>query len=151
MVRSGRKGTNDNYLRCRLASKSASKECTNHNIKYAALESKILEALQNHINDILSDENDFMSIQSKVIKEESPIDKMEYSLKKLYLEKEKLNTGLKNCYMDKYSGNLEESMFLELKDNYSKRLKEISNSIETLENKMNIFRVSDFSKNKGEK
>lgn len=56
MLRSGMKGTNGNYLRCRLANKSLSKECTTHNIKYMALEEKVLEALRQHISDILREE-----------------------------------------------------------------------------------------------
>ncbi len=150
MVRSGRKGTNDNYLRCRLASKTASKECTNHNIKYGALENRILEALQEHIDDILNNENDFENIQSQVIKnEENPISKAENTLKKLYSEKEKLNTALKNCYMDKYSGELDETLFLELKDDYNKKIKDLNSSIEILENKLNVLSVNGNSLSKG--
>ncbi len=136
MVRSGKKGTNTNYLRCRLASKSASKQCTNHSIKYNVLEKKVLEALQSHIRDILSNEEDFKSIENDIIlKQKPPFVPIKTKLKNIYMEKEKLNTSLKKCDIDQYSADLDENLFLKLKNNDSNNMKTITNTIEILENK----------------
>lgn len=139
MVRSGAKGTNANYLRCRLASKTASKECTNHNIKYSLLEEKILEALQSHINDIMDDKPQLKEIAAQIIPEENSKKKeLENRLKKLYQEKEKLNIGLRNCYMDKYSDEMDEDMFLRIKEEYTRKIKNNSREIEAVEGKLSI-------------
>ncbi|MGN1230709.1 MAG: recombinase family protein [Anaerotignum sp.] len=58
MIRSGAKGTNGNYLRCRLAAKSRSSDCTSHSIKYFALEKALLEALQGQIAAFLQNEKE---------------------------------------------------------------------------------------------
>lgn len=58
MVRSGAKGTNGNYLRCRLAAKSRLVACTSHSIKYFELEKALLEALQGQIAAFLQKEKE---------------------------------------------------------------------------------------------
>ncbi len=148
MIRSGMKGTNGNYLRCGLASRSASKKCTNHNIKYAAIEERILEALQTHIEEMLNDETYYKDIEERVFQNGNTILKYENKLKNLYAEKEKLSVGLKNCYMDKYSGNLDESIFIELKNDYERKVKENQKNIEALENKLQMYVIdSNFKEN----
>ena len=51
------------------------------------------------------------------------------------MEKEKLNTSLKKCDIDQYSADLDENLFLKLKNNDSNNMKTITNTIEILENK----------------
>ncbi len=58
MIRSGAKGTNGNYLRCRLAAKSRSSACTSHSIKYFALEKALLEGLQEQVDGLLQNEEE---------------------------------------------------------------------------------------------
>lgn len=58
MVRSGAKGKNGNYLRCRLAAKSRSSDCTSHSIKYFELEKAILEGLQEQVVGLLQEEGE---------------------------------------------------------------------------------------------
>lgn len=140
MVRSGTKGTNANYLRCRLASKSASKECTNHNIKYSLLEEKILEALQGHVDDLLGSQPQLETITAQLIPEGGGRKKeLEARIKKLYQEKENLSTSLRNCYIDKYSGEMDEDMFFRIKEEYSRKIKNINREIGAVEGKLSVF------------
>ena len=140
MVRSGTKGTNANYLRCRLASKSASRECTNHNIKYSLLEERILATLQEHVNDMIDNQPQLDDIAAQLVPMEGGRKKeLEASIKKLYQEQEKLNTGLRNCYIDKYSGEMDEDMFLRIKEEYSRKIKSINQEIEITEGKLSVY------------
>ncbi|MBQ4347004.1 MAG: recombinase family protein, partial [Firmicutes bacterium] len=107
MLRSGKKGTDANYLRCRLAAGSKGKSCSNHNIRYDILERAVLSELQSHIHRLLQDEAVAAEIAceiKKAQKRENPAQKARERLKKLYAEKERLSFGLKSCYMDKYTG-----------------------------------------------
>lgn len=143
MGRSGKKGTNGNYLRCRLASKSASKECTGHNIRYNLLEKEILEALQRHINDILDDEAQLEEIAAQIVLAEAGEEKaLEKQIEKLHRESGRLDAGLKKAYMDKYSGGIEEGMFLQVKEEYGKKTESLRGEIKTLEERLAACRGS---------
>ena len=134
MLRSGTKGTNQNYLRCRLATKSNRKECTSHSIKYFDLEEKVLEALRQHIDILLSDEKELKEIGREIrSKKEASAEELQKKYKQYKMEYEKLQRGLKSCYMDKYAGELDEVMFLELKMDYNKRIKLVQQTMEELE------------------
>lgn len=136
MMRSGSKGSEYNYLRCRLAMKSKSQACTPHNIRYSDLEEKILEGLQQHIDEVLSDERDVDDI-AKEIQSKKDTATQEQRKKRIQLraEYEKLQAGLKNCYMDKYSGELDEVLFLELKADYNRKIKSVQQALEELDEK----------------
>ena len=136
MMRSGSKGSEYNYLRCRLAMKSKSQACTPHNIRYADLEEKILEGLQQHIDEILSDEREADDIAKEIqSKKDTAMQEQRKKWIQLRAEYEKLQTGLKNCYMDKYSGELDEVLFLELKADYNRKIKSVQQALEELDEK----------------
>ncbi len=147
MTRTGTKGTYGNYLRCKLAAKSNRAKCTSHNIKYFDLEKKILEALQVHIDEVLSDENDRKEITDRMdLKKNTVMEELQGKHKKLLWEKERMQSALKNCYMDRYSGDLDEGMFLDLKVEYNKKIKSLQQAVEKLEEKLKLnteYRMSE--------
>lgn len=139
MVRSGAKGSNANYLRCRLAGKTASKECTNHSIRYSLLEENILAALQEHINGLISDPPQLADILAQTLPDGANAKKeLENHIKKLYQEKEKLNTGLRNCYMSQYSGEIDEDMFLKIREGFTRKIRQNDREIKAAEEKLSI-------------
>ena len=136
MARSGRKGTEYNYLRCRLALKSKNKECSPHYIRYSELEAKILEGLQQHVDEILMDEKNLEDIAKECCPKKDAAMQEQRKYAQLRAEYEKLQAGLKNCYMDKYSGELDEVLFLELKADYNRKIKAIQQAMEDLDDKV---------------
>lgn len=136
MIRSGTKGTAGNYLRCRLASKSASKECSGHNIRYSLLEKEIREALQCHINEILDDETQMMEITAQIMSGREEREKsVAKQAGKLYQEKNQLEIGMRNLYMDKYAGKVDEEMFFQVKEGFDRKMKNVCEEIKSLEEK----------------
>ncbi len=150
MLRSGTKGTNQNYLRCKLAAKSNRTKCTSHSIKYFDLEEKILEALRQHIQMILADEKDLQEIEKGIQPNKEAAQELQKKYIQLGTEQERLQAGLKNCHMDKYSGELDEGMFLELKADYNKRIKSVQRSMEELEEKIRHREETDSSEERAE-
>lgn len=135
MIRSGRRGTSDYYLRCRTASKSASKECSNHNIRYSLLEGKILEALQNHVNEILSEDGQLAEAAASVAAEGAGAGK---EPEKLCREREGLGIGLESSHMDEYSSGMDGDMFYRRKEEYGRRVKKIGHETEAPEGRLSI-------------
>lgn len=88
MLRTGPKGTNRNYLRCRLAGKSKGEECTSHSINYFDLETKILEALPQHMDEICSDEKKYNEIAESIRRKRNNT-------------RQELQEGLQNCDADR--------------------------------------------------
>lgn len=131
MARSGRKGTEYNYLRCRLALKSKNTECSPHYIRYSELEAKILEGLQQHV-----DEKNLEDIAKECRPKKDAAVQEQRKYTQLRAEYEKLQAGLKNCYMDKYSGELDEVLFLELKADYNRKIKAVQQAMEDLADKV---------------
>lgn len=136
MARSGRKGTEYDYLRCRLALKSKNKECSPHYIRYSELEAKILEGLQQHVDEILMDEKNLEDITKELRPKKDAAVQEQRKYTQLRAEYEKLQAGLKNCYMDKYSGELDEVLFLELKADYNRKIKAVQQAMEDLDDKV---------------
>jgi len=136
MARSGRKGTEYNYLRCRLALKSKNKECSPHYIRYSELEAKILEGLQQHVDEILMDEKNLEDIAKECRPKKDAAMQEQRKHAQLRTEYEKLQAGLKNCYMDKYSGQLDEVLFSELKADYNRKIKAVQQAMEDLSDKV---------------
>lgn len=148
MARSGRKGSEgsgQNYLRCHLAGKTASGECTNHSIKYAALEEKVLEAVREQIDDILDNEEDAGYIRMRITEnEKNTVDMAENTLRKLYSEKDRLSRALKKCHIDKYLGNLNDTMFSEVKNDMEKRLREADKGIKMWEDRLRTIKSDGY-------
>lgn len=149
MLRCGTKGTEDNYLRCRLASKTKSEECTGHNIRYSVLEEKVLSEIQTHINSILEDETTAEEIANTVVGEKNPISELEKKIKELRKEKERIVLGLKNCYMDKYTGEIDEDLFLRMKNDFNKKAKRLDGELALAENKLLQYRGAAEMKDRG--
>lgn len=151
MVRSGTKETGDNYLRCRLSSKTGSKECTGHIISYFSLEKIILEELRKHIDEYMSNPDNLKAVEDGIKSKESPLLKEEKKLKELVSEKERLADGLKKLYMDKYTGNLSEDMFYNLKNDFDKKISRNKSDIEFVENKLGFMKNNEENENKYKK
>lgn len=95
--------------------------------------------MQLHIDEVLSDEKDYSDIADSIKSKKNNMMK-ELQMKKIRLrtEYEKLQAGLKNCYMDRYYDDLDEVMFLELKTDYNKKIKTVQQSLEELEDKLKL-------------
>ncbi len=143
MARSGQKGKNGNYLRCGSAGGQFSEKCADHSVKYQALEWEILRALQNNVDDVLSNKEDFEYIMLRAMEEkEFSAAELRNRLKNLYGRKDKLNSTLKNCFMDKYSGDIDDVMFLELKNELKGKMQSVLSEIAVYENELKVYTES---------
>lgn len=143
MARSGQKGKNGNYLRCGSAGGQFSEKCADHSVKYQALEWEILRALQNNVDDVLSNKEDFEYIMLRAMEEkEFSAAELRNRLKNLYGRKDKLNSTLKNCFMDKYSGDIDDVMFLELKNELKGKMQSVLSEIAACENELKVYTES---------
>ena len=143
MARSGQKGKNGNYLRCGSAGGQLSEKCADHSVKYQALEWEILRALQNNVDDVLSNKEDFEYIMLRAMEEkEFSAAELRNRLKNLYGRKDKLNSALKNCFMDKYSGDIDDVMFLELKNELKGKMQSVLSEIAVCENELKVYTAS---------
>lgn len=149
MLRCGTKGTEANYLRCKLASKTNSEECSGHNIRYSVLEEKVLSEIQMHVDSILEDETTMAELADTVVGEKNPIFEWEKKIKELRKEKERIVLGLKNCYMDKYTGEIDEDLFLRMKNNFNKKAKRLDGELALAENKLLQYRGVAEMKDRG--
>ena len=143
MARSGQKGKNGNYFRCGAVGGQLSEKCADHSVKYQALEDEILRALQNNVDDVLNDEEDFEYIMLRAMEEKDfSAAELRNCLKNLYGRKDKLNSALKNCFMDKYSGDIDDVMFLELKNELKGKMQSVLNEIAAYENELKVHTES---------
>lgn len=149
MLRCGTKGTEANYLRCKLASKTNSEECSGHNIRYSVLEEKVLSEIQMHVDSILEDETTMAELADTVVGKKNPIFEWEKKIKELRREKEKIVLGLKSCYMDKYTGEIDEDLFLRMKIDFNIKGKRIDNELALAENKLLQYRGVAEMRDKG--
>ncbi len=114
-----RAGNGYEYLRCKLYARDPKKNlCTSHSIRLDQLEELVKEKIKIHIEHISDDnlvyrlqqENDIVKRMERKKKEISRIDK---EMK----EKEEI---IKNLYIDKYKGNINQEQFNELNSSFIK-------------------------------
>lgn len=151
MVRSGTKESGDNYLRCRLSSKTASKECTGHTISYFSLEKTILGELKKHIGEYMSNQDNFNAVEEEIKLQNNTLSNEENKRNELLSEQERLNEGIKKLYMDKYIGSITEDIFYSLRDNFEKKIKNNKGEIEFIENKIGFIKNTEKKEDKYKK
>ncbi|WP_026476255.1 recombinase family protein [Alkaliphilus transvaalensis] len=132
------------YLRCSLYAKTGkqNKLCSSHSIRLDELEAIVTEKIVTHFTMI---DNDFVSSklhqQSEISNRVLAIKKEQTMNTKLIEEK---TTLIKNLYIDKVKGVVDEVLFIEMKSSFEKeketllgRQEELSKHIEEIQNKIN--------------
>lgn len=150
MIKSGgvREDKNDSYLRCQLANKSRKKECTNHNIRFSAIESNVLRRIQEIVNDVLTNDN-YMSELEKMIQKNNFINREQEkknNIKEINLKKDEISRSMKILYSDRLNNVISYDMFCQLKDDFDKELNKLNSQIEKIEEELHLYELQKKAK-----
>ncbi|WP_202709246.1 recombinase family protein [Sporosalibacterium faouarense] len=114
-----RSGKAYEYLRCKLYARDPRKNlCTSHSIRLDKLEDIVLEKVRSHIKNVSDDNLVYRLKQEDEIAQLAKRKKKEISrLAKRIKEKEEI---IKNLYIDKYKGHINQEQFNELNNGFIK-------------------------------
>ena len=108
-----------------------------------------MSEIQMHVDSILEDETTMAELADTVVGKKNPIFQWEKKIKELRREKEKIVLGLKSCYMDKYTGEIDEDLFLRMKIDFNIKGKRVDNELALAENKLLQYRGVAEMRDKG--
>ncbi|MDW7674919.1 MAG: recombinase family protein [Bacillota bacterium] len=123
------------YLGCSLY-RLERKECSKHNIRFDKLTNIIEGKIRIQINKILKERDQFLQ---KLLQGDEHADVLKHinnQIIKLNLALKDINDGLKSLYIDKSKGQLDEMLFLELKENFIAERKRLETQLEELNLKL---------------
>lgn len=125
MIKSGGVSSNgDCYLRCQLSNKSRNRECTNHGVRFSAIENVVHNKIQKVVDDVLG-EGRYISELEKQAREDNAKDCIMEKKKQIHdidSRKEQIAKSMKALYSDRVNETISFDMFCQMKDEFDVEL-----------------------------
>ena len=144
MIKSGGSG----YLRCQLANKSRSKECTTHGINISVVEDVVKKRIQEIVSGVL-EKGAYISELEKEVQSSSQKDCQKDSkkhIKEIDAKKEEISKSMKTLYADRVNNIISYEMFCQLKDDFDLELNHLNEKRKELVNEIELQKIERKSK-----
>lgn len=139
---SGRLAGGHDYFWCQLSKASKSEKCSRHSIRYDRLEKSIDEKTREMINEMLKYKNNAEDIKKYFRKEnnnEKKSAEITNQIQKNEIKIEDMNNSISNLYIDKTKNIISENEFVNIKNNISKQIDDLTNKNLSLNNELKLY------------
>lgn len=139
---SGRLAGGYDYFLCQLSKKSKGELCTRHSIRYDRLEKVIDEYIKTMINDMINYKDNITNIKKHFNKDNNDEKKINDTLSQIQkneLKLEDMNNTISNLYVDKVKSIITENDFINIKNNITTQIDELTEKNKALKKDLKIY------------